>query len=380
MTIRTDPWGTEEAPANVSPSAGHLVNGDPRALAVCRDHERSWPQASALSNNSVEHETVAPPVFVDVAALLDGGIPDPPAPVLLRRDDGRALFYAGQVNVLFGDPESGKTWLAYAACVEALAEKRTVLIIDADHNGAQQVMSRLLTLGADPEVLRDQQRFRLAEPEDAPHLQAVVAESCRWRPAAAVVDSIGEILPILGLSSNSPDDYTTAHRKVLRPLAIAGSSVVAIDHLAKGAESRLAGPTGTAAKGRAVGGVSLRVTLQEPFAPHRGGSAWLSIRKDRPGGLRACSPIVGKGEQPAGIFTLESHGADLRWHISTPTDTDALTPSGLGRSEYEPTDEDLMRVDELPEDQRTHRGVRGALRISNDKASAILRRHREMDR
>jgi len=35
--------------------------------------------------------------------------------VLLRRADGQCIFYAGKVNVLYGDPECGKTWIALAA-------------------------------------------------------------------------------------------------------------------------------------------------------------------------------------------------------------------------------------------------------------------------
>ena len=65
--------------------------------------------------------------YVDVAALLDGTLPEPPAPDLLRRSDSNALFYAGQVNLLFGDPESGKTWVALAAVEEALREGGTAL-------------------------------------------------------------------------------------------------------------------------------------------------------------------------------------------------------------------------------------------------------------
>jgi hypothetical protein len=54
-------------------------------------------------------------IYVDISALLDGTLPEPPAPVLLKRSDGVALFYAGQVNFLFGDPEAGKSWVCLAA-------------------------------------------------------------------------------------------------------------------------------------------------------------------------------------------------------------------------------------------------------------------------
>jgi hypothetical protein len=344
------------------------------------------PDLAAPRETGEETATEHPPSpFVDVAALLAGGLPQPPQPVVCRRVDGCALFYRDQVNILFGDPESGKTWLAYCAAVEALADGHRVLIVDADHNGAQQVLSRLLALGADPRVLADLDRFRLSEPEDGSDLYSAVHEAAAWSPTVAVVDSIGEVMPILGKSSNSPDDYTDAHRLVLRPLALAGAAVIGVDHLAKSPESRQIGPTGTAAKGRAVGGVSLRVSLREPFLPGQGGAAALSIKKDRPGGLRARSPIVGRGEQPAGIFALTpTRDVDdpgrLRWQITKPSEDDAVTTSEVsGRSVYQPTHDDLAMIDGLSEEERrTVRELKAATEWGSDKATAVLREWRRL--
>ena len=47
-------------------------------------------------------------LYYDVGALLDGGIPDPPEPTVMRTAGGYALFYDSQVNLLFGDPESAQ--------------------------------------------------------------------------------------------------------------------------------------------------------------------------------------------------------------------------------------------------------------------------------
>lgn len=312
--------------------------------------------------------------FVDVGALLAGGLPEPPAPTVCRRTDGVGLFYPGQVNTVFGDPESGKTWLGYVAVVEALTDGVRAFIVDADHNGVDQVVSRLLALGASPEVLEDRDRFRLCEPEDASVLRLAVTLAELWKPRVAVVDSVGEVLPIFGLSSNSPDDFTVANREVLRPLARSGAAVVAIDHPAKGAESRQAGPSGTVAKGRTVGGTSLRVTLREPFTPGRGGSAVLSIRKDRPGGLRAKSP-GGSGERAAGVFRLDSTEDALAWTLTPATDADAVTSAQMSGAAYIPSSDELAAVHALPESSRTQRGVKEALGAGSDKAVQIIREY-----
>ncbi|MBQ0902678.1 hypothetical protein [Micromonospora sp. U21] len=307
-------------------------------------------------------------LYFDVAAMLDGGLPDPPAPVLLHRDDGNAIFYAGQVNLIFGDPESGKTLVAQAAAAEALIAGRKVLFVDIDHNGAQATISRFLDMEVPEETLRNPDLFRYVEPEDKPHLMAVVKDAKRWHPAVAVVDSVGELLPLMGLSSNSPDDFTLAHTGVLKPLAMAGAAVLAIDHLPKNTESRASGPTGTAAKRRAVGGVSIRVTINEQFTPGRGGSAFLSVNKDRHGGLRRHCPAEGK-EPSAGLFKLDSSTERLRWTVTTPQLGEAAAAAGVNL-------DDLAELDRLDPPPSSVRDVKERLRWRSDRAAASLKEWR----
>lgn len=306
-------------------------------------------------------------LFVDVAGLLDDGLPEPVRPRLLRRSDGHALFYAGQVNLIFGDPESAKTLLATAAVTEALEAGRSVLWVDIDHNGPEATISRLLTFGVSEDALRDPERFCYAEPEDKAHLTRIMAHvRGGWRPAVAVVDSIGELLPMLGLSSNSPDDFTLAHAFVLKPLAMAGACVLAIDHLPKNTESRASGPTGTTAKRRAVGGVSLRITVSEAFAPGRGGAAHLHVNKDRHGGLRRYCPTDGK-EPYAGSFVIACEDGALDWSVRVPKDGSAA-PDVYGVSS-----DDIAALDQLDPPPGSVRDVRDRLKWRTERAADVLR-------
>lgn len=307
------------------------------------------------------------PLYADLAALLSGGIPPPTPPVVLRRSDGTHMLYAGKVNVLFGDPESGKTWLALAAVVETLRQGRRAAVVDLDHNGAAATVTRLLALGARPETLASQDRLRYASPEDVDTLVRVVHDLRRWAPAVVVVDSLGELLPMLGLSSNSPDDYTAAHRRVLIPPAEAGACVIAIDHLPKGGEARAHGQTGTMAKRRAVNGAIIRVSLRQAFAPGRGGSAGLTVVKDRPGGLRATCP-AGAGEQLGGIFTMEAlPEGGLAWTI------DVARAAPAGRD-----DADVAELDALLPAPRSQRDVQERLGWGGSRAMNALRKWREL--
>ncbi len=316
--------------------------------------------------------------YFDVAALLAGTLPDPPTPVYGIRDDTHALFYGGEVNLVFGDPESGKTWLALAAAREVLGEhgEGRALVIDLDHNGPAPTVARLLALGAHKAALGDPERFLYVEPEDRAHLLGVVADMRTWTPNVVVLDSLGELLPLFGSSSNSADEYTDAHRAALKPLAKTGAAVLVIDHLAKGADSRNLGPGGTTAKRRTIGGVSLRVTVKQPFTPGQGGAAWLTVNKDRHGGLRRHCPIGGR-EAAAGLFRLDPSSLGnglLEAVIRAPREGDRPPTSfAIGGADNDKLADDVATLAALNPAPHSKRDVIDRLSWGSDRAHRALK-------
>ncbi|MGY4543132.1 hypothetical protein ACVWY0_003060 [Arthrobacter sp. UYNi723] len=307
-------------------------------------------------------------VYGDVAALLAGELPDPPAPSVLHRSDGNSVFYASQVNMLFGEPESGKTWVALAAVAESLDNGGRAAIVDLDHNGMLSTVTRLIGLGVSTETLSDLNHFRYIEPEDKQELSDAVKDLAKWEPGVIVIDSIGELLPLYGLNSNSPDDFTIAHTHVIKPLARAGACVIVIDHVAKNPDSKAQGPTGTGAKTRAVGGASVRVTIKEAFAPGNGGSCYLAIRKDRHGGLRATSP-AGDKEPLAGTFKLNPEGHEWPWSLWAPASGERL-PEAVPAA-------DLADIKALDPQPVSVRDLASRLGWGNTRATAALRVYRQ---
>lgn len=253
--------------------------------------------------------------YSDLTWVLTGERRQPPPPTWLTTVKGDRLFYTGRVNGLFGDPETAKSWIAMCAITEALHENERCAYLDVDHNGADEIASRLLALGAPAAAIANPDIFRVYEPEDRATLLTFVIDMHQWNPAITVVDSLGEIIPMLGLNSSDNDDLTHAIRAVLKPLAHrVGSCVITIDHLPKSTEARQSGyAIGGIAKKRAVDGAYYSCDTITPAAPDKIGKVRLTVEKDRHGHVRQAA--VGK---IAGDFILDSTGHGSTWKITTP--------------------------------------------------------------
>lgn len=306
-------------------------------------------------------------LYADVAELLARGPIAPPAPTVGLRSDGIGIFYVGQVNMLFGDPESGKTLIAQCTAADELFRGRSVLIIDLDHNGAYATVSRFQSMGIKPEVLSDPERFRYAEPEDALEIDGIIADAKAWKPDLVVIDSMGELLPVFAASSNSADDFTRVHARAIKPFAKLGATVVVIDHLAKGGDSRSYGSTGTAAKKRAIGGTMLRVVAVDQFTPGHGGKAEVTISKDRHGGLRAVSPT---GKEPlATKFVLTDREGALHWRFEAPAPGELPTAATAHSPSLEA---DVKALEGLNPEPRSKSDVAQRMSWGNSRALAAL--------
>lgn len=238
----------------------------------------------------------------DLAWLLTGQKPVVDPPAYVRRADGHATFYAARVNGIFGDPEAAKSWLAMVAVVEALTNNQRAAYIDVDHNGPAIITERLLLLGARPDHLANPDHFQLHEPEDGPALMATINHLTTWQPAVAVLDSIGEMMPMLGIKSVDNDELSGALRATATRLANTGACVITVDHLPKGTESRGSGfAIGGTAKKRAIDGSYLHAEARTEPAPGHIGKITLRIEKDRPGRLREHA----RGKY-LGTFTIDS--------------------------------------------------------------------------
>ncbi|MFJ2355113.1 hypothetical protein [Frigoribacterium sp. NPDC087798] len=182
-----------------------------------------------------------------------------------------------------------------------------------------------------------------------------------------VVDSMGELLPIFGASSDSSDEYTKVHRAVLTAAARAGAAVLTIDHLAKGSESRAFGGTGTIAKKRAVDGALYRVEASQAFAPGKGGAASVRLLKDRHGSVRGGLDASSNGvrEPTVTTFVIDAPTSDWRFDAPGPVLTEAQLEDAKARV-------DAARLDLLNPPPTSQRDVQTRMKWGGSRALVAL--------
>ncbi|MDZ8200631.1 bifunctional DNA primase/polymerase [Microbacterium sp. SSW1-59] len=303
---------------------------DPKYLIA---FDRAWAKAITRVESDAQQPTVEPypedddDLYVDVAAVLSGNVHRAKATVGLR-EDGQGLFYRGKINTLIGDPESGKTMIGACVAADVLSAGGRVLWLDLDHNGGSEITLLLRGFGVPDSVLLDRNKLRIASErlESRDGVLRAVLDAAEWGPDFVLLDSIGELVPLFGGSSNDADDYTSINRQVSVPLAAGGACVVSIDHLSKGHDSRAYGAGGTMAKKRAGNGAQYEVRVVTAFTPTEGGRADMWIVKDRPGDVRDHSPRDGKRQRAASFVMKRDHQDVTRWRFYSPDAEEAKPP------------------------------------------------------
>jgi len=237
---------------------------------------------------------------VDGTDYIDGTW-EPPAPTQLARDDGTALLYPGRINLLFGESEAGKGWVALHAIQQALARGDTVLYIDFE-DYPDTIYARLKLLGLNRTQLAPD-RFAYIRPDhglDEPGRHALGNTVTHLNPDLVVLDGITGAMSLHQFDTNASTDVDQFYSLLGEPLARHGAAVVFIDHVTKSSENRGKGPIGSQHKRARVSGASYEITSVLPIAPGRAGKLRIRIDKDRLGAVRAGHPTQ------AGEFHLDS--------------------------------------------------------------------------
>jgi hypothetical protein len=316
-------------------------NGDFKAAATDLRNQGYGPQPlnSFDSNNSLMPTNSLQAPAANTAdesswkpiALKDyfDGLFQAPTATILKRTDGHGLIYTGRVHSIYGESESGKSWVAQIASAEMLKEDKKVIYIDFESD-ASDVVGRMKSLGVSrANLLQYFSYIRPDGPRDAddPYWQAILEKGSA---ELIIIDGVTESLTMWGGETKDNDAITRWMRIFPRTVATAsGAAVVLIDHITKNAETRGRFAIGGQAKMATIDGAAYLVEPLEALAPGRTGTLTMRVTKDRPGFIRKIAGMWRKSDrtQEAAVFTIDSTRAQMQYVIGVPMLEDELEQS-----------------------------------------------------
>ena len=246
---------------------------------------------------------------VDIAAVLDGSY-ETPQPSVGRRTDGAGVLYPRRVHSIAGEPEGGKTFFLQCMILSELQAGNSALVVDFEDDEGGFV-GRLLTLGANPQHLRD--RFAYVRP-DAPigapgnrdDLDQALGD---LRPTLAGLDGVTEAMSMHGLEIKDNGDIAKFDRLLARRIADTGPATVKLDHVTKDREGRGRFAIGAQHKLAGLNGAAYILENRKPFGVGVTGHSGVFIAKDRPGQLRRHALPSGAGLHWFADLTVDSNPA-----------------------------------------------------------------------
>lgn len=197
-------------------------------------------------------------------------------PAFCMRVDGPTLFYPGKLNVLFGQSEAGKSWLALE-CIRQVVEAGGRAAYADLEDSPETFRDRMRTIGCD--VVTHVEAGRLGYIQPTGPMDPAAVEG--WD--VLVIDSANELLTLNTDSSINDNGFVTAQYRLLRHVAYTYNvAIILIDHATNKADAGTA--IGASGKKNAVDGSEVLVVNEVPLKGGQGLSH-IYITKDRPGGI-----------------------------------------------------------------------------------------------
>lgn len=237
-----------------------------------QEADRSAVVGGALYEYLGEHERQA----VNVARIMREGVP--PVEMALP-----GWLVAGELHWLFGDAESAKTWLALRLALDVMEAGGVVAWFD-EELGEAVIAERLLTLGAEPEVVELRFAYfpfpswQMTEADRTEHLELLRAlrRAGLW---LAVYDTATDMLAEADLDENSGVDVTRWVKAYPEQARQLGAAQLVLDHTGHGEKHRAVGSRAKRSKAK----VQLLMELKERFDRNRLGAVSVTLKKNTRG-------------------------------------------------------------------------------------------------
>lgn len=192
-------------------------------------------------------------------------------------DAARRLFYEGQINGIYGDGGTGKTWLVASEQAKALNEGGYVIHWEFDNNPTKRIVRRLVLLGADVNAIRA--RFRVLR--STADMQREITPEIIKGTTLVTLDALTPAIGSLGGDVNSPTGTDSVFAAYLSPFTIHGACGIYIDHVGHENKDR---QSGSIRKFQATQGALYEIQSRKVPEVGQTGLAELVLRKDNQGG------------------------------------------------------------------------------------------------
>ena len=278
---------------------GRVPSGDPYLRG--RGDDEPWAIRSGSDFDAVIEKITSP----------EWRPPQPTLGMLAMQSDEspRGLFYAGRLNCIYGDGDSGKTLTMLLVSKQEVERGNDVLYLDYEDEEENILGMLIMTLRTSPDLVRAHFHYAEAHSSMTPVSEkAVLSVLDTGRVSLVVIDSTGEALALEKNSDSNNDSLVSQWmRKVPRRLVAHPSKpcVVLIDHLPKETHGFVSSPIGSGRKRNVIRGAQYHQLLQKPFARGMAGYADLICSKDK-AGTYTFKQVVGRLQVDA-EFELISH-------------------------------------------------------------------------
>lgn len=252
-------------------------------IALAREAHQAAAEADQYATAGNGHDSTSWEQ-VDLAKIIAGGITIAP-PDILTRDDGIGLLYRGRLNGFYGEPESGKSWLAQIAAAQQLTAGRRVLYLDFEDT-PEALTARLRALAVDDQALLELFDYRNPDRALNEHAVATLTAGLAARPALVVLDGVTEAMGLHDLDGDKNRDVARFRKLLTRRLTATGAAAVTVDHVTKNTENRGSYAIGAQHKKAVIDGAAYSVDIVTPFGRGRTGRAEIRVQKDKGGHVR----------------------------------------------------------------------------------------------
>ncbi len=251
---------------------------------------------------------------VDLAPHLDGSYVAL-VPTMLERADGNRLIYPGKVHSIYGESESGKSFVAQYACAVEIMAGRKVLYLDFEDSPGE-VAHRLKLFGATSAQIKE--NFIYVQPfesltgyESNKAFKGLLASTY----SLCVLDGYTVAMSLITQPTGTPESQVAAFMRVLPKQVVryTGAAILTIDHVVKSKDGRGRFALGSQEKLNQVTGAAYSIEVAKAIYPGARGELVLRVTKDRLGQVRRNAGKWRASDQTQEVARVVVDSTDSTW-------------------------------------------------------------------